>query len=138
MVENPLVDLSGLTKPVTVLIEKVADAIGVCYEPTRIVKKADAEAKASLIQAKANIDISDLQQRALQRFTYEQMNQQLNIESVMNKAIPLLEESAKPEDVERDWITNTFDKCKNVSDEDMQQWWAKILAGEVRAYPVSF
>lgn len=38
--------LSGLSEPGTKLIEKISDAIGVLYEPTRIRKKAKAEAEA--------------------------------------------------------------------------------------------
>jgi Protein of unknown function (DUF2806) len=32
--------------------------------------------------------------------------------------------------VNDDWITNFFDKCRIVSDEEMQQIWAKVLAVE--------
>ena len=32
-----------------------------------------------------------------------------------------------------DWITNFFDKSRIVSDGDMQQLWARILAGEANA-----
>jgi Protein of unknown function (DUF2806) len=32
--------------------------------------------------------------------------------------------------MEDDWIANFFDKCRIVSDEEMQQIWAKVLAGE--------
>ena len=32
-----------------------------------------------------------------------------------------------------DWITNFFDKCRIVSDEEMQSLWAKVLAGEANS-----
>jgi hypothetical protein len=35
--------------------------------------------------------------------------------------------------MENDWITNFFDKCRIVSDEEMQVLWAKILAGEANS-----
>jgi hypothetical protein len=35
--------------------------------------------------------------------------------------------------MEDDWITNFFDKCRLISDEQMQTIWAKILAGEANA-----
>ena len=38
-------DVGNLTEPITKLVESVADAIGVLYEPTRIVKKAKADAE---------------------------------------------------------------------------------------------
>jgi hypothetical protein len=40
---------------------------------------------------------------------------------------------AKPQDVEDDWIANFFDKCRIVSDQEMQQLWAKVLAGEANS-----
>ena len=56
-----------------------------------------------------------------------------NIESIAAQSLPLLLEEAKPENMEKDWITNFFDKCRLVSDEEMQKAWAKILAGEANA-----
>jgi len=44
--------------------------------------------------------------------------------------LPLLVEGATPQNVEGDWIANFFDKCRLVSDEEMQVLWSKILAGE--------
>jgi hypothetical protein len=36
-----------------------------------------------------------------------------------------------------DWVAHFFDKCRNVSNEDMQRLWAKVLAGEANT-PGSF
>ncbi len=52
------------------------------------------------------------------------------MESIISKALPDVAETAKPEDVENDWILNFFDKCRIISDEEMQSLWAKVLAGE--------
>jgi hypothetical protein len=48
-----LVSLEGLTKPATVLIEKISDAIGTLYRPRQIVREARAEAEAEKIKALA-------------------------------------------------------------------------------------
>ena len=45
--------------------------------------------------------------------------------------------SQSPELVENDWITNFFDKCRTVSDSDMQRLWAYVLATEANS-PGSF
>jgi hypothetical protein len=66
----------------------------------------------------------------MHRFLEEEAKKQANIESVTQKALPLLEENSRPQDVEGDWITNFFDKSRIISDEDMQKLWAKLLAGE--------
>jgi hypothetical protein len=48
-----LIDLKALSEPACKLIETVGYAIGALYEPTRIVRKAKAEAKAMKVQAEA-------------------------------------------------------------------------------------
>ena len=58
-------------------------------------------------------------------------------DSITENALPLLEERSTPEDVQDDWITNFFDKSRVVSDADMQQLWARVLAGEANK-PGSF
>jgi len=66
----------------------------------------------------------------MHRFLEEEAKKQLNIEEITRRALPLLEEKASPQSVEDDWIANFFDKCRIVSDEDMQQLWSRVLAGE--------
>jgi Protein of unknown function (DUF2806) len=41
-----------------------------------------------------------------------------------------LNEGAKPENLEKDWISNFFDKSKQTSDEAMRKLWSSILASE--------
>ena len=128
-----LINLGGLSKPATVLIEKISDAIGGYFKPYQIKRAAKAEGEAEIIKAQAQIEITDLQRRALVRFVAEEARKQDNIETITQKALPQLEESSKPQDVEDDWITNFFDKCRIVSDEEMQSLWAKVLAGEANS-----
>lgn len=130
MTENPLVNLGDLAKPATVLVEKISDAVGGVFKPYQIVRVAKAEAEAERIQAEGRIQVTDLHRRAMHRFLEEEAKKQSNIEAVTQKALPLLEENSRPQDVEDDWITNFFDKSRIVSDEDMQKLWSKLLAGE--------
>jgi len=130
MSNNPLANLGDLTKPATVLIEKISDAVGGVFKPFQIVRVARAEAEAELIHAEAQIRVSDLQRRAMHRFLVEEAKRQSNIESITQKALPLLDEKASPQGVEDDWITNFFDKSRIISDEEMQRLWSKLLAGE--------
>ena len=130
MTDNPLANLGELTKPATVLIEKILDAVGGVFKPYQIVRVAKAEAEAELIHANAQIQISGLERRAMYRFLEEEGKKQSNIEGITQKALPLLEEKSCPQNVEDDWITNFFDKSRIVSDEDMQQLWSRVLAGE--------
>jgi hypothetical protein len=130
MTENPLVNLGELTKPATVLIEKISNAVGGVFKPFQIVRVAKAEAEADRIRAESQIQVTDLNRRAMHRFFEEEAKRQLNIEDITKKALPLLKDESSPQNVEDDWITNFFDKCRIVSDKDMQRLWSNILAGE--------
>ena len=99
-------------------------------KPHQIRRIAQAEAEADKIRAVTQIEISELQHRAMQRFFIEEAKKQNNIENITSKALPLINETSKPEEIEDDWITNFFDKCRLISDDDMQTIWSKILAGE--------
>lgn len=132
-----VVNLGELSKPAVVLIEKIATAVGCVFEPWQIVRVAKANAKADLIEAKSEIELMGLRQRAFQRFISEEERKQENIESVTRLALPLLNEQSAPGDIEDDWLSNLFDKCRNISDEEMQGIWARILAGEANS-PRSF
>ena len=128
--DNSLINLGDLSKPVTVLIEKIANATGILYEPTRIRRAACAHADAQKIKTLAEIEISDIQQRALTRVLKEEGLKQQNIEKITTDAFLQLKEEAKPNEVENDWISFFFDKCRNVSDAEMQSLWSNLLAGE--------
>jgi len=133
MTENPLVALGDLTKPATVLIEKISDAVGGIFKPYQIVRVAKSEAEAERIQAESQIQVTDVHRRAMHRFLEEEAKRQSNIEGITQKALPHLNQDSSPQNVEDDWITNFFDKCRIVSDDDMQKLWSRVLAGEANS-----
>lgn len=130
MTDNPLANLGDITKPATVLIEKVSDAVGGISKPWQTVRVAKADVAAELIRAEGQIQVTDLHRRALRRFLEEEAKRQSNIEDITQKALPLLNADSSPQNVEDDWITNFFEKCRIVSDDDMQRLWSRVLAGE--------
>ncbi len=129
-----LIDTSGLSAPATMLVEKISNAIGRHFDPRQTIRMALAEAEAQrilkLTEIKTAIEVEELRARAASRFMNEEMTKQENIESITQKAIPNLNDDASPEDIEDDWISNFFDKCRIVSDADMQELWARVLAGQ--------
>ncbi len=138
MSDNPLSDLS---KPITVLIEKVSEVVGGIARPSQIrrVAKAkgdaikiiaEANAVAEITKAEAEIEIADMQRRAELRWAAENVRHQMNIENITAKALPYVNENANPENMDNDWIANLFDKCRIVSDPEMQSLWARVLATE--------
>ena len=128
-----LVNLGQLSQPADTLIKKVSSAVGGIFEPWQIKRVAKAETEASLIKAKAEIEITDLHRRAMHRFVEEEANRQENMEAITEKAIPQLEDGSDPSKMEDDWVTNFFDKSRTVSDNEMQDLWASVLAGEANS-----
>ena len=109
--------------------------MGGALKPKQIKRVAEAEAEAKKIEAEADLEIEAMQlkagaERAIKRFVVEEIKKQENIERIGGQAALYVEDDANPEDVEEDWIFNFLDKCRLTSDADMQELWARILAGE--------
>jgi hypothetical protein len=128
-----LINLGDVSKPANTLIKKISGAIGGLYKPFQIRRVAHAEADADRIRAATQIEITELQHRAMSRLFAEEAKKQHNIEAITLKALPDIRPESQPENVEDDWIANFFDKCRLISDEEMQSLWARILAGEANS-----
>lgn len=151
-------DILGLSQPLTKLIETVSCGIGTFYAPFHKKRMAKANAKEiEIISEAVNDNISlpisydagqisidtknanDLVIRAQNRFLFQQMKKQQNIESIIANAYGELENKTviSGEPVDSDWISSFFDFTANISNEQMQLLWGKLLAGEVER-PGSF
>ncbi|MGK4001151.1 DUF2806 domain-containing protein [Sorangium sp. So ce1036] len=69
--------------------------------------------------------------RSEARLRYQEAKRQLNIERVVNIAFSELPPEGQDEAVDDDWIARFFEWVKDISNEDMQKIWGKLLAGEV-------
>ncbi len=127
---NSIINLGDISKPATLLIKKVSNAVGVLYEPRRIRKHAEAEAAAEKIKALASIELNEIQQRAVDRFVHQETRKQENIEAITQQAASSLGEDAKVEGLEEDWVAHFFKNCDTVSDKEMQSLWSRLLSGE--------
>jgi hypothetical protein len=145
---------SGLVSPITKLIEVTADAIGTVYEPHKVKKLADAhayeiEAYSKAVKENPDLKISiespdgikidpvgiqPLFQRAGQRVIYREITRQQNIENVVRKTANEFADNEKVSNtpVDADWASRFFEYAANVSNDELQLLWAKILAGEIR------
>ena len=121
-----LVNLGKLSKPADTLIKKVSSAVGGLFEPWQIERVAKAEAKANMIQTQSEIKITELNKRAMHRFVEEEAQRQENMEKITEKALLQLKEESDPSQIEDDWVTNFFDKSRIISDNEMQDIWAKV------------
>lgn len=151
-------DVFGLSGPTTKLVETISQAIGEWYKPIGV--KRMAKAKAFELQAigealndnmnlpveysAGNITIStkdfeELSKRTGNRLFYQELRKQQNIEAIVELAGDELkkEETVSSEPVDPDWTIRFFNSVEDVSNEEMQILWSKVLAGEVKQ-PKSF
>ena len=150
--------IKAASEPVTKLIETVSHAIGKAYEPRHIRKMAEAKAyEMRLISeelrnnsdlpivyngSQTSVDITDydsLRQRAGARLAFQEIQKQENIESIVDKACDEIDgkKLESEESVNPDWMSRFITNAGEVSNEEMQAVWAKVLAGEV-IQPKSF
>ena len=152
--ENPIdvtkLAISGVNK----LLDILSDFFGKAYEPRYIKKMADARAyeiskigdalretgdiPISYNKGDISMDTSDydaLVQRAGNRLARQELKKQENLERIIGTAYDILEaeqESVSSEPVDSDWINRFFGLVQDISNEEMQKLWARLLAGEVK------
>jgi uncharacterized repeat protein (TIGR03899 family) len=75
-----------------------------------------------------------LEDRTLERLNFQEAKKQLNIENVTAFAAEQLknEQPVTDEPLDEDWTTRFFKIAEEVSNEEMQAIWGKILAGEIK------
>jgi hypothetical protein len=73
-------------------------------------------------------------ERAESRLEYQERKRQNNIENVTSvAATQLMDENSVPESSpEEDWVTRFFNHAQDISSQDMQELWGRILAGEIK------
>jgi hypothetical protein len=133
----------NITEPITELVKVVSNGIGTLYEPRRIRKKAEAEAKALEIteRSKTNAEIerrerlSESDIRIQNRLKAQERIRQKNIDDVVDIAANQLKgENEVPKDkVSVDWATRFFNTVQDISEDEMKLIWGKLLAGEVKS-----
>ena len=97
----------------------------------QIIADAQAKARQSLIESgQGTLEIS--QDGIQQRIEFQERKRQSNIVSVVRDAAAELGDKEVPNhEPDPDWTARFFDSVQDVSSEEMQKIWAKILSGEV-------
>ena len=136
-------DLAGLSEPFNKLIDVFQNGCSWIMEPVQIKRIANAKSKAS------EIERNDLLKNQLTEFlaincnkslqSAREKNQFHNIKNIYANAAQELQmiQNIADTPVNKDWSARFFDYSKDVSDEEAQAIWSKILAGEI-AKPGSF
>ena len=99
----------------------------------QIIAEAQAEARSKLISPQAalqgEVTIGELIE---QRVQFQEEKRQANIGSVVAQAAQELgDREVRDHKVNHDWTARYFIGVQDVSSEEMQRLWAKVLAGEV-------
>ncbi len=154
-------DLAGISDPLKKLIEVASTGVGALSKPYLIRKTADAKAYEIKIIAQAikdnqhdlkNIGFNEeklslmslddsslknelpLEDRTQRRIQFKEQKRQKNIESITQKAADNLESQSNvsEEAVDEDWTSRFFNYAEDISNEEMQGLWGRILAGEIK------
>jgi hypothetical protein len=123
-------NLGDLSKPAQSLVNRISEGVSGIARPWQIKRVAMAEGEAAIIKAKSAVEVSAIEQRALLRVIHEEVRNQEAIETITAKAIPHLKENADAHSISKDWMAYFFERCKLVTDDLMQEHWARILAEE--------
>lgn len=103
---------------------------GNLLEDTSSSNKENAE-NQSLSQIEPGIRL-----RAGQRLVAEEIRKQENIEDIIRRTDALLsadnDNQGNNEDVNRGWISNFLEGAGKTYDDNLKDYWAKLLAGEIR------
>lgn len=99
----------------------------------QIIAKAQADAREILVPGdgtvQGEIHVGDL---LTQRIQFQEEKRQSNIMNVIGQAAHELgDREVQNHEVDNDWTARFFSDVQDVSSQEMQQLWAKILAGEV-------
>lgn len=143
-------DLAGLSKPMTKLIETVSSGMNIVTTPWQTKRNAQADAEAikvlnesmrevdgDITYTNANFSIivkkGSVEDAAIARVVQEEVERQVNLSTIVEKTALLLKEKTdvSPEPVEKDWLTRFKNIAQDISDEEMQFLWARILDQEI-------
>ena len=145
-------DLLGLSQPLTKLVETVSGGIDTLYKPWHLKRMAKAKAEEIKLISEAitqnamlpinyqhgnvGIDSTDVQNlilRTEQRLLQDEMKKQQNMDAIVANAAEELQGKGKVSEtpVDEDWSTRFRNIAKDVSSEEMQFIWGKVLASEV-------
>ena len=135
-------DIAGLSEPLKKLIEVVSDGIGAVARSWLIRKDAKALAEANKLLADGGLtvgaaELEGLSAQIAARVNYQEVKRQRNLGRIVEAAQKALPEKVSGTAVDPDWTSRFFSAAQEISNEEMQQLWGRLLAGEIAA-PGSF
>lgn len=150
--KNGLVNINLDGEVLSKLIDVASKGMGGLFEPWMIKRRAKATAfeietlKSSMKRNGLNGDLhisrngleikveeGTVEERAIISLIQKEVNRQINTEKIVASAVENLEsiQSFSTEPVEDEWIQRFFNIAQDITDEDMQIIWSKILSDEI-------
>lgn len=142
-------DILGFGAAGVKLIEQLSIMGGYIFKPRLTIANAKATSKAIKLLKEENENISSIEindgkilvkvendeslSLDIANIVSQEVKKQENINSVVLKTIDILKSSFAQDiniNLEKAWTLNFIENCKFVSDEEMQNTWARILADE--------
>lgn len=123
---NSLIDFDAIGDVVINLTNRLSEGVG-------WIANRETPQKAAIHTYIEEIQKSDhppLIKAALISNAKKTIKEYCNQNNIVQIAVQSLEEKAKPEMIEEDWLAQFMDKARLVSSEGFQLIWGKILAGE--------
>lgn len=130
-------DLAGLSDPLCKFIDVFQKGCSWTFKPQQIKRIASATSQAKSIESndefKSQLKQALLESTANAARSIREERQFNNIASIYANAAQELQmiENIDKIPVDPDWSARFFDYAKDISDEEVQIVWAKILAGEI-------
>ncbi|MFR4478344.1 MAG: DUF2806 domain-containing protein [Fusobacterium sp.] len=134
--------VEAFVSPIEKLITTVSAGIGKVYEPTHIKRISNAirdNIDIPIVYNDGKVSINsenfqELAQRASSRMAFQELTKQQNIDNIVYNAREELKniKNVSEEPVDKDWVFRFFNSVENISNEDLQKIWGRILAGEIK------
>lgn len=149
-------DVAGLSSPITKLIETIGSGIGQLAKPWQTKRNAKADAEAIQTISKTlnetlgevtyntpnfSITVKNdcIEETIISRLVNLEIDRQFNLKDIISETAAILEtkEQVSEEPVSKDWTTRFISIAQDISNAELKNLWAQILAGEIE-HPNSF
>lgn len=120
------ISFDGLAEVANNVLNKLSDAVGwmVNHDTTKRI------ATSTYIQEIQNSDYDPLMKAALISSAKKSIKEYCNQANIVGIALQSVKATAKPNEVDDDWLAQFMDKTRLVSDKEFQILWGNILAEE--------
>lgn len=117
-------------------IQTIAQAISDSQKLVGPIKyeNGSVEVEASANTEQTTLPEANLDQRVIARMSFQEAKKQSNIERITQRAAEELRHEKKidSEKPDSDWTTRFFRIAEDITSDQMQELWGKVLAGEVK------